>query len=81
MPLALVPKLLGIPAEKVTQAIRRRVLPVHTFRAENGRVFRMVRLRDFQVYGKNPLTLEGMARAVAAMLYESRHPGTSRRVA
>lgn len=72
--LTLVPELLGIPAEKVTQAIRRRELSVHTFRAENDRVFRMVRLRDLQVYGKNPLTLEGMARAVAAMLHESRPP-------
>lgn len=56
-------------------------LPVQTFRAENGRVFRMVRLHDIQVYGKNPLTLERVARAVAGMLYESGHSGTSRRVA
>ena len=76
VPVGLVPELLKIPQEQVIRAIHDGELTVHTFRSDNGRVYRMVRLRDIQIYGKNPLTLQGMTRAVASMMHSSRQQPT-----
>ena len=81
VPVGLVPELLNIPWQQVAGAIRRGELPVYTFRADNGRVFRMVRLLDLQLYRKNPLTVQGMARALAAMMHSTQHGPAKRRTA
>jgi hypothetical protein len=68
VPLALVPELLRVDAAEVRAAIRRCDLAVHTFRADDGRVFRLVRLRDLQHVGRNRLlTMQGMVRALRTM--------------
>ena len=75
MPLGLVPRVLKTTPEQVAGYVRRGALPVHTFRASDGRVLRYVRLRDVFLLGKNPLTLRGMARALQMM---AEQPAASR---
>ncbi|MAE65445.1 MAG: hypothetical protein CMJ18_14335 [Phycisphaeraceae bacterium] len=50
VPLDLVPMLLGVSAGEIGRSVRRGALRVFTFRADNGRVFRMVRRVDLDRY-------------------------------
>ncbi len=67
------PRQLGMPSMQVIQAVNRGKVPLHTFRAADGRVFRMVRTRDLEKYkpqGDAPpatITMEGMKAAFKEM--------------
>jgi len=78
VPLDLVPQISGRSRAEVMQDIQSQRMPVQTFRAQDGRVFRMVRLKDLvtQEYGK--ITLKGMARAMESLMDQ---PAANRRAA
>ena len=83
MPLAFVPQVTEMTRNDVARAVGRGEMPVHTFRGDNGRVYRMVRLVDVQRLQANPLTLKGMARAFDRMMRQPqattrRHPARRR---
>lgn len=66
------PKKLGMPSMQVVRAVNSGKVPLHTFRAADGRVFRMVRTRDLQAYQQQPksqpaITMEGMKAAFKQM--------------
>ncbi|MEM9345752.1 MAG: hypothetical protein AAGB26_03950 [Planctomycetota bacterium] len=44
------PKLSGLSSMQVLRAVKTGKVPLHTFRAADGRVFRMVKTRDLQAY-------------------------------
>lgn len=67
VPLDMAPKILGRSEEEIRHAVMTGTLPVHRFEAADGRVFRLVRVSDLFAFGRNPLTLRGMARALALM--------------
>lgn len=64
-----VPEMLGISVKEFLQASRDGVLPMRTFRAEDGRVFRMVEMPYIRLYGRNPLlTREQVLRGFARLI-------------
>ena len=73
VPLEQAPQQSGMPSMQVIQAVNRGKVPLHTFRAADGRVFRMVRTRDLEKYksqGDAPpptITMEGMKAAFKEM--------------
>lgn len=68
-----VPRETGLPSMQIIRAVNQGELRMHTFRASDGRVFRVVRLSDLRAYRDrlaNPLpevTMEGMKRAFLEM--------------
>ncbi|MFI4859258.1 MAG: hypothetical protein ACIAXF_01115 [Phycisphaerales bacterium JB063] len=68
-----VPRETGLPSMQIIRAVNQGELRMHTFRASDGRVFRVVRRSDLQAYRDrlaNPLpevTMEGMKRAFLEM--------------
>ncbi len=44
------PKQSGLSSMQVLRAVKTGKVPLHTFRAADGRVFRMVKTRDLQAY-------------------------------
>ncbi len=68
VPLGLVPQLLDIPRDEVKRAVKDGQLRVFTFRAETGRVYRMVPRIDLKYYGRNPLTQLQLAAAFRRLL-------------
>jgi hypothetical protein len=44
------PKHSGLTSMQVLRAVKTGKVPLHTFRAADGRVFRMVKTRDLQAY-------------------------------
>ena len=73
LPLERVPDALEMPSMQVLKAVNDGRLKLHTFRAVDGRVFRMVRTRDLSAYRerldqpKPQVTMDGMKRAFRAM--------------
>ena len=72
VPLEEAPKTLGMPSMQVLRAVNSGKVPLHTFRAADGRVFRMVKTRDLDRYkdqaGAKPvITMEGMKAAFKEM--------------
>ena len=66
------PQTLGMPSMQVLRAVNSGKVPLHTFRAVDGRVFRMVRTRDLEAYKAQPapeqtITMEGMKAAFRQM--------------
>ena len=64
----------SMPSMQVIQAVNRGKVPLHTFRAADGRVFRMVRTRDLEKYKSQgdatppaTITMEGMKAAFKEM--------------
>ncbi|MEM6553302.1 MAG: hypothetical protein AAF750_14390 [Planctomycetota bacterium] len=67
-----VPKLLGMPPMLVASAVKAGRLRVSTFRAGDGRAFRMVRRSDVLAFrdgvqAKPLITMEGLRRAFQTM--------------
>jgi len=48
------PKQSGLTSMQVLRAVKTGKVPLHTFRAADGRVFRMVKTRDLQAYQSRP---------------------------
>lgn len=73
LPLEQVPTTLDMPSMQVLKAVNDGQLRLHTFRATDGRVFRMVRTRDLEAYQQRlneprpQITMEGMKRAFREM--------------
>lgn len=72
VPVDLAPGQLGIHAMQLLKGINTGKVPLHTFRAGDGRVFRMVKTRDVIAYrdsaGAKPvITMEGMKAAFKEM--------------
>lgn len=44
------PKQTGLTSMQVLRAVKTGKVPLHTFKASDGRVFRMVKTRDLQAY-------------------------------
>ena len=44
------PKQFGLTSMQMLRAVKTGKVPLHTFRAADGRVFRMVKTRDLQAY-------------------------------
>ena len=65
IPLADAPQASGLPALELARGIRRGELAVREFRAEDGRVFRMIRKADLDKFAeaRPRITLEGMKHA------------------
>jgi len=78
MPVAFVHRVADIPKHDVARAVAREQLPVFTFRGDDGRVYRMVRLVDVQRLTTNPLTLKGMARALDRLMRQTPPPHADR---
>lgn len=68
VPLDLVPEVLGISRQEVIQAVKAGRLRVFTFRADNGKVYCMIRRLDLQIYGNKPLTQRGIATAFRRLM-------------
>ena len=68
VPLDLVPQLLQVSPAKVRRAVAAGELRVLTFRADNGKVYRMVPRADLHLYGKNPLTIKRLAIAMQKLI-------------
>ena len=67
--------------DDVARSVSRGDLDVFTFRGDDARLYRMVRLADVERVSRNPLTLKGMARALDRMLRQQQKdtPGTATR--
>ena len=72
------PKQSGLSSMQVLRAVKTGKVPLHTFRAADGRVFRMVKTRDLQAYQdqgsadapptpKPAMTMDGMKAAFREM--------------
>lgn len=66
------PKKTGMPSMQLLRALKTGRVKLHTFRASDGRVFRMVRTRDIERYKaqatqKPVITMEGMKAAFKEM--------------
>ena len=69
------PHQLGLPAMQLLRAVKTGKVPLHTFRAADGRVFRMVKTRDVQQYQSKTaaepvqpaITMDGMKAAFREM--------------
>ena len=75
------PRQSGLTSMQVLRAVKTGKVPLHTFRATDGRVFRMVKTRDLQAYQANAagaplpeqqppqpqITMEGMKAAFREM--------------
>ena len=68
------PRQAGMPSMQVLRAVNSGKVPLHTFRAADGRVFRMVRTRDLEHYKAQPstaqqpaITMDGMKAAFKQM--------------
>jgi hypothetical protein len=68
------PRQMGMASMQVVRAVNSGKVPLHTFRAADGRVFRMVRTRDLEAYKSQPaattkpaITMEGMKAAFKTM--------------
>jgi len=62
----------GMPSMQILKAVRTGRVPLHTFRAADGRVFRMIRTRDIEAYraqlaAQPVITIEGMKAAFKEM--------------
>ncbi len=68
VPLNLLPEVMRRPRTEVAALIRRKEIQVHTFKFPDGRVVRLVRLFDIMKFGHNPLTIDGMARALETIV-------------
>ena len=64
----LVGRILKMDRDEVVRAIRAGRLRVCTFKADNGKVYRMVPWVDIERYGKNPLTLNRSSQALQRMM-------------
>lgn len=64
------PDILGIPPAQVGRLVRRKSLPVHSFRLPNGPVIRMVRQSDLDMVKKSltPPKLEDLAAAMQILV-------------
>lgn len=78
VPLEEAPRKAGMASMQVVRAVNSGKVPLHTFRAADGRVFRMVRTRDLEAYKSQPaaaatttpkpaITIEGMKAAFKQM--------------
>jgi hypothetical protein len=76
MPIAFVPQVMNVSRDEVAGAVARGELPVFTFRGDDGRVFRMVRISDVQRFNRNPLTMTGMVRALDRLMRQPSAPAT-----
>lgn len=65
VPLRWAPAAIGSTPAEIGEAIRERRLYVHVFRAQDGRVFRRVRLADLRRMNENPLLVRRPERAAA----------------
>lgn len=74
VPLEQAPRQFGLSSMQVLRAVKTGKVPLHTFRAADGRVFRMIKTRDLQQYqsqGQVPMpaspqptiTMQGMKAA------------------
>jgi len=74
--LAEAPRAAVLPTLEIARAIRRGALRVREFRAEDGRVFRMIRRAELDAYAASRprLTLEGMQRAFASLAEDDDAP-------
>lgn len=76
------PKQFGLTSMQMLRAVKSGKVPLHTFRAADGRVFRMVKTRDLQAYqqqasavapaqqiqsNKPAITMDGMRAAFREM--------------
>lgn len=67
------PRKLGLPSMQLLRGVNTGKVPLHTFRAADGRIFRMVKTRDVQAYrnsdaaAKPVITMEGMKAAFKEM--------------
>lgn len=65
------PKQTGMPSMQLLRAVNTGKVPLHTFRAADGRVFRMVKTRDIEAYRSRVpqpvITLDGMKAAFKEM--------------
>ena len=74
------PKQTGLTSMQVLRAVKTGKVPLHTFRAADGRVFRMIKTRDLQAYQaqggdahlptptlKPKITIDGMKAALREM--------------
>ena len=68
VPLHFVPDLLKVSRAQVARAVKAGKLRVLTFRADNGKVYRMVPRLDLKLYGKNPLTQQHVSQAMRRLL-------------
>ena len=50
------PRQSGLTSMQVLRAVKTGKIPLHTFRAADGRVFRMVKTSDLQAYRSRPKT-------------------------
>lgn len=64
------PELLGIPAAQVGRLVKRKSLPVYSFRLPQGPVIRMVRRHDLDMVKKSltPPKLEDLVAAMQIMV-------------
>lgn len=70
--LELAPRTIGMPSMQVLRGINTGKIPLHTFRAADGRVIRMVKTRDLQAYrqaaaAQPTITVQGMQAAFKQM--------------
>ncbi|MCE9589182.1 MAG: hypothetical protein K8S99_01515 [Planctomycetes bacterium] len=64
-----VPEILEISREEFLRAVRDGRLPIRTFRAGDGRVFRLIESPYIRLYNRNPLlTHEQMLRGFARLM-------------
>ncbi len=70
VPLRQTPEELGLTAGQVGALVKRRSLPVHTFKTPGGEVIRMVRRRDLQMLraSMSPPKLCDLAAALQTMV-------------
>lgn len=72
VPLEEAPRRLGVNSMQLLRAVKTGKVPLHTFRAADGRVFRMVKTADVQAFLaegelKPVITMEGMKAAFKEM--------------
>ena len=68
VPVDLVGRILKVDRDEVIRAVRSGKLRVCTFRADNGKVYRMVPWVDIERFGKNPLTQKQTCQALQRMM-------------
>lgn len=73
MALRMVPDVLGMSADQVRRLVERRILEVHAFTALNGKIVRVVKIKDVDRIRqpKPQITIEGMRYAIDRMVSES----------
>ena len=68
VPLQHVGRLLEMDQPELLREVRAGRLPVHRFKADDGRVWRVVKLSDLMLYRINPLDKKQLMRAAAAVV-------------